>query len=893
MKHEFVVLAMAAVGAVACTEFPTIDGDTCGNQVLEPGEDCDTFADPALGDSTACAEPGAANECAYVCGDGSGALCPTGWGCGADGRCRRAGGFVDRATGSPWRFKVDHYALGDVDGDGAVDMLGANETEVVVRYGAGNGEFTVDQQIRTRRAFGPPFFGLVDDDARMDVVLPLFSGIFVMLGQAERDLQPIAYQPFEIPASTDARLVPMEAQADVLNTEVVGIFGGAIQFLNDTAPAQALPAGHTQAQLVGRVDTEDIDQARLIGDGGREEMLLAFADETRVFVMTSEGAGPTLRVTERQQVFLPGGFRVHEGANFADVDGNGHLDVMISGVNDGGQEIVAVSYADGAGNLQAIAGEELVFRSLTPSPYPLAAGDLNGDGKADYVTGDAAYITDFTLIRQVGSPRSLTPTAFRITEDRWIAATMGDYNGDGLDDAAVAVDGTDGIDFLLSTGTGLFNRFHVDSDGPPFVLRTGDFDGDLVADVAFAAAGGDDAPDSIGVAFGALSGGPTEPIDMGQLDIVASLEPVHAVTDLETIDLATDLLVVSDNFPDKDGKSVAILQGNSERRLLSPFVLQVTSGPDSGTTDVPQRVFAGNFSEMEVGGADRRDVISIAQPASNIGADGVGTPLRAFRLWMVPGDGPSASLSASQASFEELPATSEFNGRCSEWTPVDLDGDGFEEMVGFDGVSRCFGNGSSPSPQLAIARSDGTASLAVEKFAIGDDLIAPLVMKARDLDDDGDLDLLVVFAGEARSPLADQSQPADGSGVAVLWNVDGVLDLDSITSVQVPDVFRVFDADAIQLDDQVGKELVILAQGGVFVSAPEPDSLAYTVPTLLVEQAGQGAIAVADVDRDGVDDVTWTEGADIHVFLGGVAQPLGGGDGSAVTAEQTDDEEGQ
>src|SRR5689334_21041667 len=78
----------------ACTDFPVIARDTCGNGVVErkASEDCDLFA-PLAG--THCATPGAPNQCRFVCGasdDGSSWNCPTGMACAADGVCRTASG---------------------------------------------------------------------------------------------------------------------------------------------------------------------------------------------------------------------------------------------------------------------------------------------------------------------------------------------------------------------------------------------------------------------------------------------------------------------------------------------------------------------------------------------------------------------------------------------------------------------------------------------------------------------------------------------------------------------------------------------------------------------------------------------------------------------------------
>ena len=88
-----------------------------------------------------------------------------------------------------------------------------------------------------------------------------------------------------------------------------------------------------------------------------------------------------------------------------------------------------------------------------------------------------------------------------------------------------------------------------------------------------------------------------DPVFMGQFDFIRRMEPITQITDIEAIDLISDMLVVSLEFPGRDSLSIAILQGNSDRRLLSPFSLNVAD-EDGGGTDIPQRVLVGNFTNL-------------------------------------------------------------------------------------------------------------------------------------------------------------------------------------------------------------------------------------------------------------------------------------------------------
>ena len=59
------VLIVASVAAIGCFDLPAIPTNTCGNGILEPGEDCDTFANPALGSDLTCTA-----SCRYACTPG-------------------------------------------------------------------------------------------------------------------------------------------------------------------------------------------------------------------------------------------------------------------------------------------------------------------------------------------------------------------------------------------------------------------------------------------------------------------------------------------------------------------------------------------------------------------------------------------------------------------------------------------------------------------------------------------------------------------------------------------------------------------------------------------------------------------------------------------------------
>jgi hypothetical protein len=97
-----------------------------------------------------------------------------------------------------------------------------------------------------------------------------------------------------------------------------------------------------------------------------------------------------------------------------------------------------------------------------------------------------------------------------------------------------------------------------------------------------------------------------------------------------------------------------------------------------------------------------------------------------------------------------------------------------------------------------------------------------------------------------------------------------------------------FDVDAMHLDADLVPELVVLADGGLYSAVLDPAARTYAEPVslLALERFGDGAMRVGDVNADGIDDVTWTDGPNVEVFVGFAAEPLGGSSAIAPLVEE-------
>ncbi len=152
---------------------------------------------------------------------------------------------------------------------------------------------------------------------------------------------------------------------------------------------------------------------------------------------------------------------------------------------------VSILLADGSGSGTGTFGAP---SSYTAGTYPIsvAVGDFNGDGKADLAVanfGDASVSIllgagdgSFGAATSYAMPASTNPTS----------VVVGDFNGDSKLDLAVAAgyssNSTPGfVSILLGTGTGTFGaRSDYMVGGEPRSVATGDFNGDGRLDLAVA-----------------------------------------------------------------------------------------------------------------------------------------------------------------------------------------------------------------------------------------------------------------------------------------------------------------------------------------------------------------------------------------------------------------------
>jgi len=861
------VVALVVCSA-GCVDLADVESQECGNLVLEADEDCDGTS--AFGDDTACGAPDTQNECAYVCDPAESTICPEGWGCGSDLRCRRHSGEFVAAGNSPYRFDVDDFAIGDVDGDGHLDLIGQDLGDLKVRFGDEDGDFATEYVKSSGIVRGNVAFGQFSDDNRTDVVLPLVEGISVFLGSSDETLEPVLFSPFsldEVFGPEDfLRILPVESIPEPISspTELIlivdayteaGIYEGSLMtFFGDDSPPIGLPGSHRAEDLVGRVPIANVDSDPI----GRNEFALAFGGAASVWVYTSvNGLGALPLALQVMHVIPLGTRRVRDGAHFGDFDGDGDLDVIIS-VDDNGNEEVMVSLNQGGGvfGLPAI---QPIFQRGFGSPFPLAVGALDSDAHADYAYPEAIYLSG-RMDSQIGTPDVLLGVA-QTQGAFWSEAVFGDFNGDGMTDVAASFIEEDGVDLFINSATLFLNRFRVGTTDNPNNLRVGDFDGDTIGDVAFLQRSPGAAGDTVHVIFGGTDGPSTDAVSMGQLGSVETFEAIIGQTFL--IDGISDLFVVSRSGPDGLSRNIALLQGSSAQHLSSPFTL--VAGVEDNEPDIPFQVFTGQFTNDSV-----RDVVAIADVVGNASSSD-----RKFRLWALPGASGDGSIKTELVTFLDI-AGQDFEAECAVWTSGDLDGDGIDEIVGVDGSSSCPNRNFARQPRLFIGANAGAGTGVFNSSIrdVGGSLRGVEELSLIDLDNDGDLDLLARMVGDpATIDVVDFT--IDNGGLMVVWNRDGVLNPDDFATVEITNGAVLVGAAAAVTKVANVPTLLAVTIDGVYLAELASGAESYGNPTLTNLGGGTGRIQVGDLNKDGLDDVAYVVNREMQVMLGKAAPPLG------------------
>jgi hypothetical protein len=668
-------LLAAVLSVGACTELEDIRGGICGNGVVEAGEDCD-------GDK-GCNPAGKAGACRFGCETAG--ECQPGWVCGADAICREPTGEFETVKTVITGEQIG-VTVGELDGSRPADIASVSPSgEIAVRYG-GSGLLEATT-FRSRPIM--PVAGKLSQDGVDDLAHGTARALAVLLGAGDRSLRPIAYSPIAV-GDEQARYVIAEAKRpskadDVMyaldeileiarprnavgepidgNAVIVDSFDPkATPLVTLPFPVSALlPVGEGASAPIGNLDarpSSPCDELVLTAAGAKDVIIYSPCKLDGYAFNTDLGALP--------KVTLQGGAAVSLGATLADIDGDGKLDLLVLGPGKPGEYGAFVAFGAGDGtfnsSLPALPGATdnvAGFAGFSVKALPLAAGDLDGDGRADFVFPNE--------LAWSAACASLGPSCFvRVPRKagELLAARIADFNGNGLKDLVSIVPDSRTLYFADGNKTRLPTQHEIPTEGQPTSLAVGDFDGDLVLDVAIAqeklgVIGADEGSKAGGslftVAFGNVQGPPAPPQRMGELKSIVGMAVGNLA--MRGLDYMADVGVLG--LDQSDTYSVAIFNGSNNRQMQSPFELSL----GAETPDSPATLQLGRFT-----GDKELDIAVLGRTES------------ATRLWIAPTTG-EAALSVQTTRASDLASLGEYVEPCAtHLAPLDTDQDGVDEL---------------------------------------------------------------------------------------------------------------------------------------------------------------------------------------------------------------------
>ena len=672
--------------------------------------------------------------------------------------------------------------LADLNSDGKLDLIvvnaNANSLSLLLNTtapGAVTPSFADKQDVATSE--GPIYVtaGDLNSDGKPDLVIVnvLVNTVSVLLNSTSPGATTPTFAPKQDFATEtnplsvaladlngDGKLDLATANFDASTVSVL---------LNTTAPGSATSSFSGLQEFVTGNGAAFVTTGDLNGDGRPDLAVANFGSNTVSVLLNITPTGARTASFAANKQIAAGASPIF--VTTGDVNGDGKLDLAVA--NFESNDVSLLLNSTGAGSVVPSFDAKQDF-ATGDSPLFIAADDLNGDGKVDLAVANLNSSSVSVLLNTVELDAA-TPV-FALKQDVATgsgprAVAVGDVNGDGKPDVAVANAGANTVSVLVNTtapgatSTSFAPKQDFATGTNPVSITLADLNSDGKLDIAVT----NITSDSISVLLNTTAPGAATPSFSARQDFATGDGPLSiTATDLNG-DGKLDV-VVADLV-----STVSVLLNTT---LPGATTIAFADKQDFATGDGPRSVAAGDFN-----GDGKRDLavvnlnsntVAVLLNTTDPGAAVISfAPLHDFPTGNRPisiavadvnGDGKLdlaianvltntvsvlLNTTAPGANTPSFSATQNFatNFNPSSITMGDLNGDGKPDVAAADSNAdsiSVFVNTTAPG---AEAPSFATK----EDFAAGD---RPLSIASGDLNGDGKLDLVVAnFAADTVSVL--------------------------------------------------------------------------------------------------------------------------------------------